>query len=70
MAKKIELASQIKRIAKGDVLIFHTDSIGVEYKVTNIDEKGLIAIRTENGAIQLKAIPTESLLSGHWSLKE
>ena len=67
---KIESADQIKRIGKGDILIFHTDAKGVEYKVTSINEKGLIAIRSENGATQLKAILTESLLSGHWSLKE
>ena len=66
---KTESADQIKRIGKGDILIFHTDAKGVEYKVTKIDENGLIAIRSENGAIQLKAILTESLLSGHWSLK-
>lgn len=66
---KIESADQIKRIGKGDILIFHTDVKGVEYKVTKIDENGLIAIRSEKGAIQLKGILTESLLSGHWSLK-
>jgi len=69
MAVKIESADQINHIGKGDILIFHTDVKGVEYKVTKIDENGLLVIRSENGAIQLKEILTQSLLSGHWSLK-